>query len=80
MEERQLRQWIERVKDGTVTRREFTRMVVGLGLTAPMAAQMLASAGVASLFRRRRPQSERRSWAWSTFRELVFHSTVWGDA
>ena len=47
MEERQLRQWIERVKDGTITRREFTRMVVGLGLTAPMAAQMLASSGVA---------------------------------
>ncbi len=47
MEERQLRHWIERVKDGTITRREFTRMVVGLGLTAPMAAQMLASAGVA---------------------------------
>jgi peptide/nickel transport system substrate-binding protein len=47
MEERQLRHWIERVKDGTITRREFTRMMVGLGLTAPMAAQMLASAGVA---------------------------------
>jgi peptide/nickel transport system substrate-binding protein len=47
MEERELRHWIERVKDGTVTRRQFTRMMVGLGLTAPMAAQMLASAGVA---------------------------------
>ena len=47
MEERELRNWIERVKDGTITRREFTRMIVGLGLTAPMAAQMLASAGVA---------------------------------
>ena len=47
MEERQLRHWIERVKDGTITRREFTRMMVGLGLTAPMAAQMLASSGVA---------------------------------
>jgi peptide/nickel transport system substrate-binding protein len=47
MEERELRHWIERVKDGTVTRRQFTRMMVGLGLTAPMAAQMLASAGLA---------------------------------
>jgi peptide/nickel transport system substrate-binding protein len=47
MEERELRHWISRVKDGTISRREFTRTMVGLGLTAPMAAQMLASAGVA---------------------------------
>jgi len=47
MEERELRHWIDRVKDGTITRRNFTRMMIGLGLTAPMAAQMLGSAGVA---------------------------------
>jgi peptide/nickel transport system substrate-binding protein len=47
MRERELRHWIERVKDGTVSRRQFTRMMVGLGLTAPLAAQMLAAAGVA---------------------------------
>jgi peptide/nickel transport system substrate-binding protein len=47
MEERELRHWIRRVKDGTLTRRQFTRMMVGAGLTAPLAAQMLASAGVA---------------------------------
>jgi peptide/nickel transport system substrate-binding protein len=47
MDERELRGWIERVKDGTTTRRQFTRMMVGLGLTAPLAAQMLAAAGVA---------------------------------
>ena len=47
MEERELRHWIRRVKDGSLTRRQFTRMMIGAGLTAPMAAQMLASAGVA---------------------------------
>jgi peptide/nickel transport system substrate-binding protein len=47
MEERELRHWIERVKDGTIARRDFTQMMVGLGLTAPFVAQMLASAGVA---------------------------------
>src|SRR5262245_46118191 len=47
MDERQLREWIRRVEDGTITRRQFTRMMVGLGLTAPLAAQMLGSAGVA---------------------------------
>src|SRR4029453_8811577 len=41
MDERELRQWIQRVKDGTITRRQFTRTMVGLGLTAPLAAQML---------------------------------------
>src|SRR5262249_50271699 len=45
VDEHELRQWIRRVKDGTVTRRDFTRMMVGAGLTAPMAAQMLASSG-----------------------------------
>jgi peptide/nickel transport system substrate-binding protein len=43
MGERELRQWVQRVKDGTVTRRQFTRLMIGAGLTAPMAAQMLAS-------------------------------------
>ena len=47
MDERELRHWIDRVKDGTISRRDFTRMMVGAGLTAPLAAQMLASAGVA---------------------------------
>lgn len=45
MDERELRGWIERVKDGTISRRQFAQMMVGLGLTAPMAAQMLASGG-----------------------------------
>jgi peptide/nickel transport system substrate-binding protein len=47
MDERELRHWIQRVKDGTITRRQFTRMMVGMGLTAPLAAQMLGHAGVA---------------------------------
>lgn len=46
MDERELREWIERVKDGTISRRRFTRMMVGVGLTAPLAAQMLGAAGV----------------------------------
>jgi peptide/nickel transport system substrate-binding protein len=47
MDERELRRWIQRVKDGSVSRRQFTRMMVGLGLTAPLAAQMLTHSGVA---------------------------------
>jgi peptide/nickel transport system substrate-binding protein len=47
MDERELREWALRVKDGTISRRQFTRMVVGLGLTAPMAAQVLGAVGVA---------------------------------
>ena len=47
MEERELRALVGQVKAGTMSRRHFTQMMVGLGLTAPMAAQMLASAGVA---------------------------------
>jgi peptide/nickel transport system substrate-binding protein len=47
MEERELRALVDQVKAGIMSRRRFTAMMVGLGLTAPMAAQMLASAGVA---------------------------------
>src|SRR2546427_4818411 len=47
MEQRELRASIEQVRVGTLSRRRFVQAMVGLGLTAPMAAQMLASAGVA---------------------------------
>ncbi len=47
MEEQELRGLIGEVKAGTLSRRRFVQTMVALGLTAPMAAQMLASAGVA---------------------------------
>jgi peptide/nickel transport system substrate-binding protein len=47
MQERELRSMIADVKAGRMTRRHFVQAMVGLGLTAPMAGQMLASAGVA---------------------------------
>ena len=47
MDEYGLKELITHVKAGRLSRRGFVQMMVGLGLTAPMAAQMLASAGVA---------------------------------
>jgi peptide/nickel transport system substrate-binding protein len=47
MDEHGLKELITHVKTGHLSRRGFVQMMVGLGLTAPMAAQMLASAGVA---------------------------------
>jgi peptide/nickel transport system substrate-binding protein len=47
MEERELRSLIAEVKAGRLSRRRFVRGMVALGLTAPMASQMLAGAGVA---------------------------------
>ena len=47
MDERELRRMIEDVRHGRLGRRRFVQMMVGFGLTAPMAAHMLASAGVA---------------------------------
>ena len=47
MEERELRAMIDEVKSGRLSRRSFVQTMVGLGLTAPLAAQMLTSAGVA---------------------------------
>ena len=47
MHEHELRAMIADVKAGRLGRRQFVRAMVALGLTGPMAARMLASAGVA---------------------------------
>ena len=48
MNEHELRGAIENVRRGKLSRRNFTSRMLALGLTAPMAAQMLASSGVAA--------------------------------
>jgi peptide/nickel transport system substrate-binding protein len=47
MEERELRGLIDRVKTRRLPRRSFLRRMAAVGLTAPMANQLLAAAGVA---------------------------------
>ena len=47
MDEHGLRQLIDDVRAGRLQRRRFVQMMVGLGLGAPLAAEMLASSGVA---------------------------------
>jgi peptide/nickel transport system substrate-binding protein len=47
MTERELRRLIASVKAGRVSRRTFVRRMVGFGLTAPLATQLLAHAGLA---------------------------------
>src|SRR5712691_11843413 len=49
MDEQGLRRLIEDVRAKRLSRRRFVQMMVGLGLTAPMAAHMLTSAGVAQV-------------------------------
>ena len=48
MDEYGLRELLGHVKAGRLSRRAFMHQMLGLGLTAPMVAQMLASAGIAS--------------------------------
>ena len=47
MNERDVRGLIGRVKTGTISRRAFVRRMAAAGVTAPMATQLLAHAGVA---------------------------------
>src|SRR5579859_7781135 len=47
MDEQKLRAAVEDVRRGKLSRRAFTLRMLGLGLTAPLAAQMLGSSGVA---------------------------------
>ena len=48
MEEKEIRRLIDAVKSGTASRRSFIDRMIGLGLTAPLASQMLLYSGVAS--------------------------------
>jgi peptide/nickel transport system substrate-binding protein len=52
MDEKELRALVAEVKAGRVSRRRFIQTMVGLGLTAPMAAQMLSWSGVAQAQRK----------------------------
>jgi peptide/nickel transport system substrate-binding protein len=47
MDERDLRRLIGRVKNGSLSRRGFVQKMIAVGLTAPMATQLLAYSGVA---------------------------------
>jgi len=47
LEEHALRELIDAVEAGRLSRRRFVQTMIGLGLTAPLAAQMLAGAGPA---------------------------------
>jgi peptide/nickel transport system substrate-binding protein len=46
MDEREIRELIDDVKAGRLSRRRFVQAMVGLGLTGPLAAQMLSASGV----------------------------------
>src|SRR5207245_9147881 len=48
MGERDIHALIDEVKAGRLSRRRFTLTMVGLGLTAPLAAQLLTAGGVAA--------------------------------
>src|SRR5881628_1311099 len=48
MDERDIHGLIADVRASRLSRRNFTRIMVGLGLTAPLAAQMLGAAAVAA--------------------------------
>ena len=47
MNERELRGLIEAVREGSVTRRDFIGTLLGLGVAAPIAGQLLMHAGIA---------------------------------
>jgi peptide/nickel transport system substrate-binding protein len=47
MDERAIRELVDDVKGGRLSRRRFVQTLVGFGVTAPMAAQILSAAGVA---------------------------------
>src|SRR5262249_58310593 len=47
MDEHSLRELVGHVKAGRLSRRTFVQTMVGLGLTVPLASQMLAAGGVA---------------------------------
>src|SRR4029453_4651396 len=47
MDEHAIRELVDDVRRGRLSRRRFVQTLVGLGVTAPLAAQVLSAAGVA---------------------------------
>src|SRR2546428_2007557 len=47
MDERVIREWLHRVRGGSLSRRELVGTLLGLGLTPPLIAELLRSHGVA---------------------------------
>jgi peptide/nickel transport system substrate-binding protein len=47
-DERVLSEWLDRVRRGSLGRREFTRGLLALGLTPPLIAELLRSRGIAN--------------------------------
>ena len=43
LEEYELREWVRRVAHGEASRRDFIRTMLGLGLSGPLIAEMLAT-------------------------------------
>jgi peptide/nickel transport system substrate-binding protein len=54
-DERQVAEWVERVRRGALSRRDFTRSLLALGLTPPLIADLLRSRGIAEAQPRRAP-------------------------
>src|SRR5215475_2092737 len=48
LEEHELRVWVQRVARGEASRRQFMRTMLGLGLSGPFLADLLASAAPAA--------------------------------
>jgi peptide/nickel transport system substrate-binding protein len=55
MDERELACWLDRVRRGSLDRREFARVVLALGLTPPMIAELMRSRGIAQAQPKRSP-------------------------
>src|SRR3989449_8173826 len=55
MDERVIRGWLQRVRGGSLSRRELVGTLVGLGLTPPLIAELLQSHDVAHAQPRRTP-------------------------
>jgi peptide/nickel transport system substrate-binding protein len=54
-DERVLGEWLERVRGGSLSRRDFTRALLALGITPPLIMELLGSRGIAEAQLRRAP-------------------------
>ena len=48
IDEQELRRWVRRVVEGQASRRQFMRTMLGLGLSAPLVANLLATYATAA--------------------------------
>jgi hypothetical protein len=77
LEEQELREWVRRVAHGQASRRQFMRTMLGLGLSGPLLADLLAGAAPVAAQDTPGGQPTLNRWARAPTGSLTSNREMW---